>query len=129
MLGLCAVLLAGAGYAGGEREAAARPAAASPDALARAVTPARLKDHLVALAAIARRAGGSREAGTPGYQQSVAYVAAQLRLAGYRPRLQSFPFDLFGETRPPRFERLAPEAAQFRRGRDFVTMRYRAAET
>ena len=124
MLGLCAVLLAGAAYTGGEQEAAARPAAAGPGALARAVTPARLKGHLAALAAIARRTGGSREAGTPGYQQSVAYVVAQLRQAGYRPRLQSFPFDLFRETRPPRFERLAPGAAQFRRGRDFVTMRY-----
>jgi Peptidase family M28/PA domain len=123
-IGFCAVLVAGAGYAVDEREAVARPAVAGPDALARAVTPARLKGHLMALAAIARRNGGSRETGTPGYRQSVAYVAGQLRQAGYRPRLQSFAFDLFRETRPPRFERIGPGATRYRRGRDFVTMRY-----
>ena len=78
----------------------------------------------MALAAIARRSGGSRETGGPGYERSVAYVAAQLRQAGYRPRLQSFSFDLFRETRPPRFERLAPGAKRYRVGRDFVTMQY-----
>jgi Zn-dependent M28 family amino/carboxypeptidase len=125
-IGLCAVLVAGAAYAAGEREAErdARPVAAGPDALARAITPTRLKAHLVALAAIARRNGGSRESGGPGYEQSVAYVARQLRRAGYRPRLQSFSFNLFRETRPPRFGRLAPAAEQYRPQRDFVTMQY-----
>ena len=125
-LGLCAVLVAGGPYAAGEREpqSDARTAAPGPDALARAVTPKRLRAHLVALAAIARRNGGSRETGAPGYQQSVVYVARQLRQAGYRPRLQSFFFDLFRETRPPRLERLAPGAKRYRLGRDFVTMRY-----
>jgi hypothetical protein len=125
-IGLCAVLVAGAGYAADEREpdSDARPAAAGPDALARAITPRRLRAHLVALAAIARRNGGSRETGAPGYQQSVVYVAGQLRRAGYRPRLRSFSFDLFRETRPPRFERLAPGDKRYRLGRDFVTMRY-----
>jgi hypothetical protein len=124
-IGLCGVLVAGAGCAG-EREAEldARPAAVGPAALARAVTPKRLRAHLVALAAIGRRSGGSRETGGPGYERSVAYVAAQLRQAGYRPRLQSFSFDLFRETRPPRLERLAPGAKRYRAGRDFVTMRY-----
>ena len=99
----------------GGSEAHASPAARGPEALARAVTPGRLRAHLVALEAIARRNGGSRAAGGPGYQQSVAYVAGQLRAAGYRPRLQSFSFDLFRETRPPRLERLAPEPAQYTR--------------
>ena len=123
-IGLCAVLVTGTGYAGGDRDADARSAAAGPDALARAITPPRLRAHLVALAAVARRSGGSRETGTPGYQKSVAYVAGQLRQAGYRPRLQSFSFNLFRETRPPRFERLAPGARRYRLGRDFITMRY-----
>jgi Zn-dependent M28 family amino/carboxypeptidase len=81
----------------------------------------------VALAAIARKNGGSRATGTSGYRQSVAYVAGQLRRVGYRPRLQSFSFDLFRQTRPPRFERLAPAARRFRSGRDFVTMQYSGA--
>jgi Zn-dependent M28 family amino/carboxypeptidase len=73
---------------------------------------------------VARRNGGSRATGGRGYQESVAYVVRQLRAAGYRPRLHSFSFDLFRETRPPRFERLAPSPEQFRPGRDFVTMQY-----
>ena len=126
---LCAVLVAAAACTVRESESQARPAAAGPDALARAVTPERLRAHLVALAAIARRNGGSREVGTRGYEQSVAYVAGQLRAAGYRPRLQLFSFDLFRETRPPRFERLAPAPERYEPGRDFVTMRYSGGGT
>ena len=130
-IGLCAVLAAGAGYAvrEGESEAHARPAARGPEALARAVTPGRLRAHLVALEAIARRSGGSRAAGGPGYERSVAYVVGQLRAAGYRPRLQSFSFDLFRETRPPHFERLSPQPAQYSARRDFLTLRYSGSGT
>jgi aminopeptidase S len=92
---LCGAFVAGVACTVRESESHARPAAAGPDALARAITPERLRAHLVALAAIARRNGGSREVGTAGYRQSVAYVAEQLRAAGYRPQLQSFSFDLF----------------------------------
>lgn len=125
-VGLSLVLVAGPGCAGAERNAE-RPAAAGPEALARAVTPQRLKAHLVALAAVAKRNGGSRQAGSRGYQQSATYVVRQLRQAGYRPRLQSFAFNLFRETRPPRFERLAPDAERYRPGKDFVTMQYSGA--
>jgi hypothetical protein len=122
-LAVSAALVVGCG---GERgsEADARPGAVSPDALARAVTPQNLRAHLTALAAIGRRNGGTREVGTSGYQASVAYVAGKLRAAGYQPRLQSFRFARFRETRVPQFERLAPGAETYRRGRDFVTMRY-----
>jgi hypothetical protein len=125
-IGLCAALIAAVGCAGSEQraEADARSAAAGPDALARAVTTKHLRTHLVALAAIARRNGGTRTTGSAGYRQSVAYVARQLRQAGYRPRLQSFAFDLFRETRPPSFERVAPGAQRYRGGRDFLTLQY-----
>ena len=128
MLGMCCVLVAGAGCTADE-ESHAHPAAAGPDALARAVTAGNLRSHLVALAAIARRNGGTRAVGTRGYQQSVAYVSRQLRAAGYRPRLQSFPYDLFRELRPPRFERLPPGAQRYRPGRDFLTLRYSGGGT
>ena len=39
--------------------------------------------HLQALQAIADRNGGNRSLGTPGYDQSVEYVAATLRRAGF----------------------------------------------
>ena len=47
--GLSLVLVAGPGCAGAERNAE-RPATAGPEDLARAVTPERVKAHLVALA-------------------------------------------------------------------------------
>jgi Peptidase family M28/PA domain len=122
-VGLSLVLVAGPGCAGAERYAE-RPAAAGPGDLARAVTPDRLKAHLVALAGVARRNGGSREAGTRGYEQSVAYVVRQLRQAGYRPRLHPFAFDFFRERRPPRLELVAPRVERYRPKQDFVTMRY-----
>lgn len=124
-IGLCAALIAGTGCAAGERvESDAVAAGPGPDAVARAVTPERLEAHLMALEAVARRNGGSREAGSRGYQQSVAYVARQLRQAGYRPRLHAFSFDFFREQRTPRLELLAPKVERYRPRRDFVTMRY-----
>jgi hypothetical protein len=124
---LCAALVVGCG--GERREADAQAGEVTPDALARAVTPQNLRAHLVAFAAIGRRNGGTREVGTSGYQASVAYVAGKLRAAGYQPRLRSFRFTRFRETRVPQFERLAPGAETYRRGRDFVTMRYSGGGT
>jgi Zn-dependent M28 family amino/carboxypeptidase len=109
---------------GSERAGEAESGEVAPEALARAVTAQHLKAHLTALAAIGRRNGGTREVGTAGYQGSVAYVAGKLRAAGYRPRLQSFSFTRFRETRAPQFSRLAPGPERYRRARDFVNMRY-----
>ena len=120
-LGLGILLTAGAGGAAVEH-AGRGPVPAS--ALARAITPAHLRGHLAALAAIAGRNGGTRAAGTPGYSESAAYVVRKLRAAGYRPRLKTFSFDYFRETKPTVFERVAPGLARYRWGRDFLTMRY-----
>jgi hypothetical protein len=108
-------------------ERTAEPAARSAvpaKALARAITPKRLRAHLAALEAIARRNGGTRAAGTAGYTRSVDYVARQLRKAGYRPRLNTFSFRYFRETQPTMFERVLPSVRSYRSGPDFVTMRY-----
>jgi Zn-dependent M28 family amino/carboxypeptidase len=117
--------VAGAGGAaeGRTAEPAARSAVPAR-ALARAITPRHLKAHLTALAAIARRNGGTRAVGTPGYSQSIAYVTRQLHAAGYRPRLHRFTFDYFRETRQPVLERVAPGSKSYQRGPDFLTMRY-----
>jgi Zn-dependent M28 family amino/carboxypeptidase len=120
-------LLLVAGVASGASERKAEPTARSASrtgALARAITPKRIKAHLSALEAIARRNGGTRAAGTPGYSKSVQYVARQLRKAGYRPRLNTFSFPYFRETRPTVFERTLPSTRSYQRGPDFVTMRY-----
>jgi hypothetical protein len=120
-------LTAGAGGAAGERRAESTAGSAVPaQALARAITSQRLKAHLSALAAIAGRNAGTRAVGTSGYSDSVAYVTRQLRAVGYRPRLETFSFDFFRETRPTVFERVAPGPRRYESGQDFVTFRYSA---
>jgi Zn-dependent M28 family amino/carboxypeptidase len=129
-VGLGALLAAGAVGAALERTAEPTARSAAPTkALERAITPKRLRAHLSALEAIARRNGGTRAAGTPGYSKSVDYVARQLRKAGYRPRLATFSFPYFRETRPTVFERTLPSTRSYQRGPDFVTMRYSGGGT
>ena len=124
-IGLGALVAAGAVGAAAERTVAPTAREAAPDrALARTITPRRLRAHLVALEAIARRNDGTRAAGLPGYSQSVAYVTRQLRAAGYRPRLNRFSFNFFRETAPTVFERVTPGLRRYQSGPDFVTMRY-----
>jgi Zn-dependent M28 family amino/carboxypeptidase len=127
-IGLTGLVLA-ASVGAAQTESHARPPAAGPAGLARAITPERLKAHVAAFAGIAKRNRGSRATGTRGYEQSVAYVVRQLRAVGYRPRRHSFTFNLFRETRPPRFERVGPGAARYRHGRDFLTFRYSGGGT
>ena len=126
-IGLGLLLAAGGAYGAGEQRAEPTVRSATPTgALARAITPRRLRAHLSALEAIANRNGGNRAAGTAGYSQSVSYVARQLRAAGYKPRLNKFQFDYFRETAPPVFERVAPGSRRYERGPDFLLMRYSA---
>ena len=115
----------GSRWRGRGRKADTTAGAAVPtQALAHAITQPRLKAHLAALAAIAGRNGGTRAVGTKGYSDSVAYVTRQLRAVGYRPRLKTFSFDYFRETKPPVFERVAPGLRRFENGPDFLTIRY-----
>jgi Zn-dependent M28 family amino/carboxypeptidase len=125
-IGLAAVVVTGLGVPSG---AGSDAAAVEPERLARAVTAAGLRAHLLAFQTIANRNGGNRLAGTPGYQQSVAYVMRKLREAGYRPRATSFSFLLSRETRPSQLRRLAPGAQTYRRGRDFLTLQYSGSGT
>jgi hypothetical protein len=129
-VGVGVLFAAGAGGAAVERTAEPAARSAVPaKALARAITPKRLRAHLSALEAIARRNGGTRAAGTPGYTKSVEYVTQQLRKAGYRPRLNTFNFAYFRETQPTVFERVLPSPRSYRRGEDFLTMRYSGGGT
>lgn len=83
----------------------AEPEAAPPDRnryvseLPRAVSTARMRQHLVALQRIADANGGTRVAGSPGYAASVRYVRDTLAAAGYQPRAISFPFTSYRERR------------------------------
>ena len=49
-------------------------------------------EHQAAFQAIADANGGTRAAGTPGYEHSVEYVVDRLTAAGYNVTLDAFPF-------------------------------------
>jgi Zn-dependent M28 family amino/carboxypeptidase len=105
--------------------ATTRPAPATgagpltPEGLRAAVTVTGIRRHLAALQAVAERHGGNRAAGTPGYDASVAYVAAQLQAAGYRPQLQRFEVATVRDNRPPVLEVPGGAGATLRAGTDY----------
>jgi Zn-dependent M28 family amino/carboxypeptidase len=59
------------------------------------VTLSGVREHQAALQDIADENGGTRAAGTPGYEQSVDYVVAKMTAAGYNVTLDEFPFLFF----------------------------------
>ncbi len=60
--------------------------------LLQCVTLEGVRRHQAALQAIADANGGVRAAGTPGYDQSVAYIVDKMTAAGYNVTLNAFPF-------------------------------------
>jgi Zn-dependent M28 family amino/carboxypeptidase len=80
--------------------------------------------HEEALQRIADRNGGTRVAGTAGFEDSVSYVVKKLKKAGYEPRIQRFPFPFFQELSSPVFERMSPTAHTYVETTDFGTMQY-----
>lgn len=113
-----AALLVGCG-GGGEVPVAAReePAGSTScstrrndtvDKLLACVTLEGVRGHQAALQQIADANGGTRAAGTPGYDESLNYVRTRLAAAGYRTRLQGFPFTFFPA---PTLRQLAPVGA------------------
>jgi Zn-dependent M28 family amino/carboxypeptidase len=102
---------------------AAAPAGADPNnntvsKLTKAVTVDGVRGHLEALQGIAAANGGNRAAGRPGYRASVDYVVAQLKGAGYAPRVQEFTFDYFEEN--SELIRRSPLPRAFTEGTDFL---------
>lgn len=59
------------------------------------VTLEGVREHQAAFQAIADANGGTRAAGTPGYDASVDYVVARMTAAGYNVTLDEFPFLFF----------------------------------
>jgi aminopeptidase Y len=74
------------------------------------VTLAGVRRHQAALQAIADANGGTRAAGTPGYDQSVQYIVSQMTAAGYHVRLDEFEFTYFGL---PVLRQVAPTAGTY----------------
>lgn len=59
------------------------------------VTLEGVREHQAAFQAIADANGGTRAAGTPGYEESVDYVVERMEAAGYNVTLDEFPFLFF----------------------------------
>ena len=83
------------------------------DKLLQCVTLEGVRAHQAALQAIADANGGTRAAGTPGYDKSVEYVAAQMRAAGYDVTLNPFAFVYVAL---PTLRQLSPVAANYETG-------------
>ena len=77
-------------------------------ALRDGVTVAGMLEHLEALDAIGAANGNTRVDDTPGYEQSVEYVADRLTDAGYDVDIQPFTFDAF-IARDTALERVSPD--------------------
>jgi hypothetical protein len=120
-------VLAAAGC-GGDDARRQRAATRSHAEGARPAPPPALapEDHLRALARLTRSNGGTRAAGTPGYEAAVRYVSGVLDRARYRVTRQPVRFPFFDERSPPR---LSAGGRAFRRGRDFRAMVYSGAGT
>jgi Zn-dependent M28 family amino/carboxypeptidase len=72
-----------------------------------------VRSHQAALQAIADANGGVRAAGTPGYDQSVAYIVSKMTAAGYNVTLNAFPFTYVAL---PLLQQTAPVAATYESG-------------
>ncbi len=67
-----------------------------------------VRAHQAALQAIADANNGIRTSGTPGYDQSVEYVAQKLAAAGYQVTVQPFQFQTFISLSPAILEQVSP---------------------
>ncbi len=72
------------------------------------VTVDGVREHQAAFQAIADANAGIRTSGTPGYDQSAAYVADRMTAAGYKVTVQSFQFQTFISLTPSVLEQFAP---------------------
>ncbi len=97
----------------GAAPAALADPASDSDKLREAVTLKNIRKHQAALQTIADTNGGTRAAGTAGYDQSVDYVVKKLRGAGYSPQLFRFSFDFFRELAPAVLQQVSPNQVDY----------------
>jgi hypothetical protein len=85
-----------------------------------AITRSELGDHLAALQRIADENGGTRAAGTPGYDASADYVAGRMSDAGWTVERQEVPFGYFQLDRAS----LTIDGRRLERGKEFQVLTY-----
>jgi len=110
---LCALLALSPGAVLAQTEDCAIRSNNTFDKLTACVTLEGVRAHQAALQTIADANGGTRAAGTPGYDASVEYVADQLNAAGYDVTLNAFPFTYFPL---PLLNQTAPITATYESG-------------
>ena len=84
------------------------------------ITVAGVLRHEEVFQEIADDNDGTRVSGTPGYDESVDYVARTMRRAGYRVTIQEFEFLLFRILGPSELDQTAPGQATYTEGTDFA---------
>ncbi|MBF6326994.1 M28 family metallopeptidase [Nocardia transvalensis] len=94
--------------------ATADPGAPPERQLANSVQPPNISRHLQEFQNIANANGGTRAAGTPGYDASRDYVAGRLRSAGYQVTTQQFDFPFFRERSTAVMEQVSPEPKTYK---------------
>jgi aminopeptidase Y len=72
------------------------------------VTVEGVREHQAAFQAIADDNGGTRVAGSPGYDESAEYVYNRMLAAGYNVTMQEFQFQTFVSLTPSILEQVAP---------------------
>ncbi|MFO7662848.1 MAG: M28 family metallopeptidase [Chloroflexota bacterium] len=75
------------------------------------VTVDGVREHQAAFQAIADANNGIRTSGTPGYDESAAYVADRMAAAGYLVTVQEFQFQTFISLSPSILEQVSPPPA------------------
>jgi Zn-dependent M28 family amino/carboxypeptidase len=85
----------------------------TPATLLECVTVEGVREHQAAFQQIANDNGGTRAAGTPGYEESVDYVVEKMTAAGYNVTINSFPFVFVP---PPILRQLTPIDATYETG-------------
>ena len=98
----------------------------------KAVTVPGIQEHLRAFQSHSDTGGGNRVAGGVGFEQSVEYVAARARAAGFQVSFDSFDFLYNADATPPTLVQTAPTATTYVDGNDYSSMTFsesRAAAT
>ena len=117
---VAAAILACVAIAPAGTSAASDPAAQ----MRKIITVKGMLKHENAFQKIANANGGTRVAGTAGFDQSVTYVVNKLKGAGYKPVVQTFDFAFFSENSPPEFARISPNPRTYVDQESFDTMDY-----
>ena len=92
----------------------------TPLGLPRCMQASNVMKHLENLQDIAALNRGNRASGQSGYQASVDYVRTTLERAGYRVRVQAFPFLAFYPVSPGMLSAVTPQPVQYVWDEDFT---------